>query len=71
MLAVVHKRRYTMLAVVHKRRYTNVLSSEWGERGICMAIGGSKSCNQKEGVCCPYYNLISRPKCVGWSSFMP
>ena len=30
-----------MLAVVHKRRYTNVLSSEWGERGICMAIGGS------------------------------
>ena len=29
-----------MLAVVHKRRYTNVLSSEWGERGICMAIGG-------------------------------
>ena len=37
-LAVVHK---SMLAVVHKRRYTNVLSSEWGERGICMAIGGS------------------------------
>ena len=29
-----------MLAVVHKRRYTYVLSSEWGERGICMAIGG-------------------------------
>ena len=33
----------SMLAVVHKRRYTNVLSSEWGERGICMAIGGRSS----------------------------